>query len=59
MIMFWGKLKQKKGIRIKEKFELTSIGFAALSNECWCLANKFTNFTAEMMEDAIADTISS
>ena len=41
---------------LERKFESTSIGFAPMSNRCWHLTNKFTNFTAQMTVDAIADS---
>jgi len=34
---------RNKGAGYKTKFESTSIGFAAMSNGCWRLANEFTN----------------
>jgi len=40
------------------KFELKSIGFAAISNRWRRLANEFTNFTAQTAANVIADTTS-
>jgi len=42
---------------MREKFELTSISFAAMSNRWWHLVN-FTDFSAQTKTDATADTIS-
>jgi len=49
---FWGNRN-----RIREKSESMLIGFAAMSNRCWCLANEFTNVTVQTTADAITYTI--
>ena len=43
------------GAGYDRKFAITSFGFSTMSNQCWCLASEFTNFTALMMADVIMD----
>ena len=55
---FWRNWKRNKGAWYDRIFKSTSIGFAAMSNRDWRLANEFTNFTAQTTTDVIMETIS-
>jgi len=51
---FWPNWNKHKGAGYNRKFESTLINFAAMSNRCWRLANKFTQMTFSFVRLFIA-----